>query len=318
MTPHSRTEAPVPAAPERPRVIRLLDVEPDFARGVDPREAEQATLGTLAVLVKLAPGPWEAPARSDDSPNGPFAALVVGGLLARDIVLADRVTTQLVGAGDVIPLGAWGDGAAPFEVAWRAAADSELAILDARFLAAAQHWPWLGARLVERSLRWADRAAVLQAISQLGRVDLRLVALFWHLADRWGRVGPQGVMLPLRLTHETLGRLVGAQRPTVTLALRDLREQGAVLRHGAGWLLAQSSRDLLVPAERELPREDGLGIADGAPIQPVSREQVTAVLAQAAQVRDQARAGREDSLLARADATRRQRERTQKTLPPLD
>ena len=28
--------------------------------------------------------------------------------------------------------------------------------------------------------------------------------LLWYLAERWGRVTPDGVIVPLRLTHETL------------------------------------------------------------------------------------------------------------------
>lgn len=54
--------------------------------------------------------------------------------------------------------------------------------------------------------------------------------MLWHLADRWGRVTPDGVIVPLKLTHEALGRLVGAQRPTVTLALGELVASGRVTR----------------------------------------------------------------------------------------
>ena len=64
-------------------------------------------------------------------------------------------------------------------------------------------------RLTERSLR----LATTQAISQLTRVDRRLKALFWHLAERWGRVSGDGVIVPLALTHRILGQLVGARRP---------------------------------------------------------------------------------------------------------
>jgi len=52
-------------------------------------------------------------------------------------------------------------------------------------------------------------------------------------------VTPGGTVLPLALTHETLGALVGARRPTVTLALGDLSERGAVLRQGRAWLLVE-------------------------------------------------------------------------------
>jgi DNA-binding GntR family transcriptional regulator len=54
--------------------------------------------------------------------------------------------------------------------------------------------------------------------------------LLWYLADRWGRVTPDGVIVPLRLTHETLARLVGAQRPSVTTAIRQLEEEGHLRR----------------------------------------------------------------------------------------
>ena len=40
-------------------------------------------------------------------------------------------------------------------------------------------------------------------------------------------------MLPFRLSHQTLADLVGARRPTVTLALRGLTER-ALLERGFG------------------------------------------------------------------------------------
>jgi DNA-binding IclR family transcriptional regulator len=52
--------------------------------------------------------------------------------------------------------------------------------------------------------------------------------------------------IDLELTHAELGRLVGARRPTVTLALQALREQGDLDRAPDGeWLLADRSRDAL-------------------------------------------------------------------------
>ena len=67
----------------------------------------------------------------------------------------------------------------------------------------------------------------------------RLLALLWHLADRWGKVGPDGTHVPLRLTHATLAQLVGAQRPSVTSALRGLEQRGLLRRlpEGGGFLL---------------------------------------------------------------------------------
>jgi hypothetical protein len=62
--------------------------------------------------------------------------------------------------------------------------------------------------------------------------------LFWHLADRWGKVTKDGIVIPLKLTHQVLGRIVGAQRPSVTTALKTLTDRGALNRAPDGtWVL---------------------------------------------------------------------------------
>ena len=68
-------------------------------------------------------------------------------------------------------------------------------------------------------------------ICQLPRVEDRVLAVLWLLAESWGHVTPAGVRLPLALTHETLGALIGARRPTVTLALRKLTDDGTLVPH---------------------------------------------------------------------------------------
>jgi hypothetical protein len=70
------------------------------------------------------------------------------------------------------------------------------------------------------------------------RVDVRLLLLFWYLAERWGRVGPDGVSVPISVTHNMLGRLVRAQRPSVTANLRRLARRGMLTRRENGvWML---------------------------------------------------------------------------------
>jgi CTP:molybdopterin cytidylyltransferase MocA len=45
-------------------------------------------------------------------------------------------------------------------------------------------------------------------------------------------------VLELPLTHQVLGRLVGAQRPSVTTALSDLARRGVIERREDGaWIL---------------------------------------------------------------------------------
>src|SRR5204862_7987949 len=99
-----------------------------------------------------------------------------------------------------------------------------------------RRWPELGAALLERSQRRADRLALSQAITQLTRVDDRALILLWQLAERWGRVRPDGVLLPIRLTHRVLARLIAARRPSVTTAVGALERDGRRSRvPSGGW-----------------------------------------------------------------------------------
>jgi DNA-binding transcriptional ArsR family regulator len=51
-------------------------------------------------------------------------------------------------------------------------------------------------------------------------------------------VSGDSVAIPLRLTHQELGRYVGARRPTISLALKELQDTGKVARRDDGnWLL---------------------------------------------------------------------------------
>lgn len=89
-----------------------------------------------------------------------------------------------------------------------------------------------------RLLRRLHHAHHLMAISRLRRVEDRLLATLWHLAGIWGHVTPEGVHLPLRLTHRVLGEIVGAYRPSVTVAMQRLQDRGDLLRTPSGYLLS--------------------------------------------------------------------------------
>ena len=92
---------------------------------------------------------------------------------------------------------------------------------------------------MDRAVRRSHWLALQLAIADLRRVEDRLVLFFWHFADRWGRVGPDGVTVPLPVTHEVLAQLVCAQRPTVTSALKRLSDDGTLTRRrDRTWLLS--------------------------------------------------------------------------------
>jgi CRP-like cAMP-binding protein len=99
-------------------------------------------------------------------------------------------------------------------------------------------WPQLGLELFNRGTRRAHHLAVALAIAHHQRVDDRLLLTLWHLAERWGRVHGDGIVVPLPLSHQRLADLVGAQRQSVTTAMGGLTRSGAVSRRDNGdWVL---------------------------------------------------------------------------------
>ena len=115
---------------------------------------------------------------------------------------------------------------------------TRLAVLDQGLVTRMTPWPQLGVELFSRATRRAHSLAVALAIAHHPRVDDRLLLTLWHLAERWGRVRPEGVGVRLPLTHQRLADLVGAHRPSVTIAMGDLVRAGTVSRREDGtWTL---------------------------------------------------------------------------------
>lgn len=176
-----------------------------------------------------------------ENPGPDCSLLVVGGLLLRQLAIDGRRCSELLGPGDVIR--PW-DGSAvvlPVEqsLGWRVVKPTRVVFLDRRFLSSASPWPEVLAAVVTRAVRRAQSLAAHLTISTLTPIEDRVWLLFWHFADRWGRVTPDGVRLDLPLTHELLAELVGARRPTVTRALTNLSRRNALRRNRDGsWLLA--------------------------------------------------------------------------------
>jgi CRP/FNR family cyclic AMP-dependent transcriptional regulator len=125
----------------------------------------------------------------------------------------------------------------PVDISWQAVNSSRFALLDQRFLLNACRWPSVVDALAGRGARRSRWLAFQLGMKQIMRVEGRLLVLLWALSERWGVVTPRGVHLRLKLTHEALGKLVGARRPSVTTAVGALTEAGAIERVGDGYLL---------------------------------------------------------------------------------
>jgi CRP-like cAMP-binding protein len=219
--------------------VRVLEEDPELAAGLDPTSVQLATRHAIAAVEIVEPGAWQ-PSPPAEGGTGHLGLLVLDGLLMRDVTFAHAACTELIGRGDVLRPWDWERDVVTIRprVSWTALQPVRLAVLDRRIAAIMGRWPELIGAVVSRAVRHSFELATNQATSHLTRVDARLELLFWGLADRWGRVGTEGIVLELPLTHQVLGRLVGAQRPSVTTALSDLARRGVIERRADGaWVL---------------------------------------------------------------------------------
>jgi hypothetical protein len=237
--------------------IRLLEADPELGTLLAPARRAEAERDLIVRTHRLSVGPWDVSRLSGASADH-VGLLVLDGVLARELVVADHVSAELLGPGDLVRpwQGAGTAGLLPVRAVWSVLSTVTLAVLDRRFAAEAARYPEITAALFDRLGERSLRLATTQAISQLTRVDRRLKALFWHLAERWGRVSGDGVVVPLALTHRILGQLVGARRPTVSTALSELAERQELVRRPDGsWLLRGDPPDAETFARRPTAAE---------------------------------------------------------------
>lgn len=219
--------------------MRVVDAIPEMVEHLDAEQQELARRYLIADLLVINPGTW-VPASSFQSSPGHLGLLVLDGLLTRGVMLGKPLATELVGRADLLrPADRDGEEAPiPFDIAWKVLAPTRIAVLDPTFARNAAQWPSVIEFVIRGASNRVHSLAITMAVSNLRRVDTRVLVLFWYLADRWGIVRPDGVLVPLKLTHETLARLVGAQRPSVTTALRNLAAENRLERmSNRAWLL---------------------------------------------------------------------------------
>ena len=219
--------------------VYVLDHDSGLRSVLPEPERARARQHAVAAVIELSPGDWSP--TEEDAAGAELGLLVLEGLLIRDVTVADARCGELVGPGTLLrPEDDRGsDAPMRHEVGWRVVEPTRLAVLDRRFLRVAAHWPALITALVARATERAHNLGVMVSIHSLKRVDTRLLAFFWHLADRFGKVTAEGVLVPLPLTHRQLALLVGAQRPSVTSALGTLAERELLRRDERGsWLLS--------------------------------------------------------------------------------
>ncbi|MBV9817136.1 MAG: Crp/Fnr family transcriptional regulator [Solirubrobacterales bacterium] len=220
-------------------VINIIDADPELGDLLAPDERERARRETLTRLRRVSPGAWDV--RTSVEPEAHHRGfLIVDGLISREVEVLGRSCVELLGPGDVIRPWSWDETGSHVkaEVGWVVLEPSRMAVLDHRLILRINPWPQLGLELFSRGTRRAHALAVALAIAHHQRVDDRLRLTLWHLAERWGRVLPEGVAVPLPLSHQRLADLVGAHRPAVTSAMGQLVRAGDLSRRSdRTWVL---------------------------------------------------------------------------------
>ena len=234
-------------------LVRLLSADPELGEGLTPEEQERAHHQLVAHVVHVPAGRWDA--SSAVEPGGtPLGLLILDGLLLRDLDFGRRSSTEVLGSGDI--LRPWDVDSPvselPLVARWTVLEPMTIGVLDQRFLQVALHYPPVVDALFARAARRHRGLAVRLVVNQLVRLEDRLLLGMWALAERWGRVTPDGVLVPMGLTHSALARIVGARRPSVTSALGDLARDHLLERTEDGWLLRGDPAHLVDPVTERL------------------------------------------------------------------
>src|SRR4051812_22132764 len=169
------------------RRVRLLEVHPDLAEAIPEDDRATARRFLVADAHDVGRGPWSPHLACRDGSRG-FALMIVSGLVLREVVLAGRRAAQVFGPGDLLRPAPEGDSSLSETVQWTVMDAAVATVLDDGFLTATRRWPALGAAVDDRLFAQVDRVAVHLAIAHLPRIEQRLLAMLWHLADRFGHV----------------------------------------------------------------------------------------------------------------------------------
>jgi hypothetical protein len=216
-----------------------LDCDPDLGEELAEAELAAARRRVIADTASYPRGRWAIDPERFGSVAG-LGLLVIEGMLKREVTVADYTCAELLGPGDVLQpwLRIGPHQSVATDVDWEVVQGVRVAVLDREFLRRAAEWPEIIAAICRRVMVRTHWLAFHLAVCGLRRADERVLLVAWHFADRWGTVTPEGVLLDIPLTHDLLAAVTGARRPSVSVAVRRLVDDGLIVpRPRSRWLL---------------------------------------------------------------------------------
>lgn len=230
---------------------RLLDLDPELGSRLSPSDLVHATQTVRVDALTVHRGPWDPEDDRRQPDRAVVSLLLLTGVLTRRLDLGRRSSMDLAGPGDLVrPWDMPDDDLAvgvPLSVTWRALQETRCAVIDRAALASAGRFPLLIHALFHRGSDQTRAMALRLTVNQIARLEDRVLLTLWFLAQRWGRVTAEGLLVPWDLTHGMLASLVGARRPSVSKAIGNLTGDGRLARNQDGWLLVGAYADILSP-----------------------------------------------------------------------
>lgn len=230
-----------PAGAAAPRTS-LAAAWPELLGVVPARERQLAERALMVPLISVRDHDL-ADAVRRHAPRA-FDFLIVTGVVLKETSLAQRSGLELLGPGDLLAPALTAARQLESRAVSRYLAHGavSLAVIEDHVRAVVQRWPQVADVLHDRLGRQTHRASMHLAMLHLPRVQDRIIALFSDLAERFGRMTADAILIDLPLTHDLIGGLVAGRRPTVTLALRQLASDGRLQRLDDGrWKLARTT-----------------------------------------------------------------------------
>jgi len=231
--------------------VRVLDFDPDLGAGIDPAEWQAAVAMAVAPEFNFERGRWEFSPRPE---RGGFGALILDGLILIRIDAGGRSHIEMLGEGDVVSpwVGTGPELSTPSVLSASVVSQARVALLDRRFALRTARWPEIHAALIQRCIERSRRLSLQSAINALPRIEERVEVTLWALADRFGRVTPDGIVMDLPISHSQLADIVAAQRPSVSTAVVRLEEHGRLARVARRtWLLRGAPPEMLTSLARQ-------------------------------------------------------------------
>src|SRR6185437_6897828 len=138
--------------------VRVLEQDPELGLRIPADSITRARKELCTRLQAFECGIWEVP--DDDGEPARLGYLVLEGLLGRDVILAGKTCTELLGESDVLlPPSAYvrEEKLVRYHVQWHVIEPVRLAVLDDAFARRLTEWPQVTSALFERGMRRALR-----------------------------------------------------------------------------------------------------------------------------------------------------------------